>query len=65
MLDVLLKALSPAVTWVSVFAAAIIGVFTLYVGLTIWMILFGEKDVAERALKVFRELLTLFRRRSR
>ena len=59
----LMAEISPQVTWVFIFTAAIVVVFVLYIGIALWVTL-RTKDPKQQKIsyQVFRDLLELFRR---
>jgi hypothetical protein len=65
MLDVLLRVsteLGPAAIWLSMFVAAIIAVFVLYLGIALRAVLRAtDQEQREVRYQVFRDLLDLFR----
>lgn len=66
MLDTLIRIvteLGPAVAWLALCLAAIIGIFVLYVGIALWAVL-RAADPEQRQVRyqVFRDLIGLFRR---
>jgi hypothetical protein len=68
-LDLLLRALAdvgPAATWIVAFIAAIVAVFVMYVGITIWATLrASDPEQQQIRYQLFSDLLDLFRHRSR
>ncbi|MBB5631492.1 hypothetical protein [Sphaerisporangium krabiense] len=61
-----LAELAPVATWVAVFVAAIIAVFTVYVGVAMLAALFAtDERQAKLRYRVFRDLLLLFARKGR
>jgi hypothetical protein len=61
----LMAELGLVASWLAIFFAAVIAVFVLYVGITLWAIL-RPGDLEHQILRyqVLRDLLDLFRRRS-
>jgi hypothetical protein len=59
----LMAEVGPQVTWVSIFIAAVVAVFVLYVGIALWVTLHAKDPRKQKiSYQVFHDLLDLFRR---
>ena len=60
----LLESAGPMIGWISVFAAVVVMVFVLFVGVALWAVLRPSSDEQQKVrYQVFRDLLDLFRPR--
>ena len=66
MLDTLLRSLAelaPCAMWITVFFAAVVAVFVVYVGVALWATLRASDPEQQKVrYQVFRDLISLFRR---
>jgi hypothetical protein len=62
----LLYTVAPAVSWIAIFAGAVVGLFALYVGfLLVAIVIAPNLDIAKIRYKALREVVDIFRRRRR